>query len=170
MHFQEHKVKKINHSPETAWLSIQRWCAYQERSQHETRLKLLSYGIRAEEAEELIARLISENFLNEERFALAFASGKFRIKRWGRNKIRSELRKHHLTERTIRTALDSIAEADYFATLGALIDKKLPSTGADRRRAYYTVLRYLVGRGFESDLAGDCINQKIETQRNESRS
>lgn len=170
MHFQEHKVKKIKHSPESAWPAIQTWCAYQERSQYETRLKLMAYGLSPEQSDELVARLISENFLNEERFALAFAGGKFRIKHWGRNKIRAELRKHQVSERNMRTALTAIGDEDYLKTIRHLIDKKIPKPGTDRRKDFYGTLRYLVGRGFESDLVTDALNLKLERNNDESRS
>lgn len=168
MHFQEHKVKKIKHSPDSAWPAIQSWCAYQERSQHETRLKLMNYGLAPTQVDEMIARLITENFLNEERFALAFAGGRFRIKRWGKNKIRAELVKHKVSERNLRTAMAAISDEDYLKTLRDLIDKKIPKPGPDRRKDFYSALRYLVGRGFESDLVTDQLNLKLEKSNDES--
>ena len=71
---------------------IQSFCAYQERCQKEVREKLKSLHTNSLEAEQIIAELIEENFLNEQRFASAFARGKFRIKKWGRKKIESKLK------------------------------------------------------------------------------
>ena len=68
----------------TAQLKLANFCAYQERSQQEVREKLVKMGILSDDLEDIIAFLISENFLNEERFAIAFAGGKFRIKHWGK--------------------------------------------------------------------------------------
>lgn len=163
MDFQEHKVKKIKHSPEAAYHKIQNWCAYQERSQNETRLKLLSYGLTADEADELISKLIVENFLNEERFSKALVSGKFRIKHWGKTKIRMELKKHKVSDYCIAKALTEIDPDEYVATLQSLIEKKLLGKGSgDRRKDFYILLKYLVSRGFEQDLTINYLNLALE--------
>jgi regulatory protein len=162
-------LRKISLTPQLALHKMMQWCAYQERSQHEARLKLHQMGLRDHEAEELLATLISENFLNEERFALAFAGGKFRIKHWGRNKIRMELRQHKVTEACIRTALQSIDPEVYIQVMGRVIDKKLALIKQrDARTRFYNTLTYLVSRGFESDLARDLLNEKINTNFTET--
>ena len=79
-------------SPEKALQKLKHYCGYHERSHSEVRQKLYSLGLHKKEVEELIARLIEEEYLNEERFARLFASGKSRIKGWGKQKIRHELR------------------------------------------------------------------------------
>lgn len=166
MDFQEHKVKKIKHSPEAAYLKIQNWCAYQERSQNETRFKLLEYGLSLEEADQLISKLITENFLNEERFATALARGKFRIKYWGKNKIRLELKKHRVSDYCINKAMKEIDPDEYDKTIGDLLGKKLLMTGtSDRKKAFYTTLKYLVSRGFESDLVTQQLNLLLENKQ-----
>ena len=75
-----------------AYLKATAYCAYQERSQMEVRNKLNELCVRNDAAEEIIAKLIQDNFINEERFACVYAGGKFRIKKWGRNKIRQALK------------------------------------------------------------------------------
>ena len=72
-------------SREQARLKAEAYCAYQERSQSEIRNKLYEWGLHQKDVEEIISELIGENFLNEERFALAYTLGKFRIKGWGKN-------------------------------------------------------------------------------------
>ena len=79
-----YKESKISVTPEQASLKIRSWCAYQERSHYETRNKLNEWRLDEAVAENIIADLIAENYLNEERFASAFAGGKFRIKRFVR--------------------------------------------------------------------------------------
>jgi regulatory protein len=78
-------MKKI--TPTEAKGKIQRYCAYQERSHQEVRNKLYSFGLYSDEVDNLLTDLITDGFLNEERFAKAFAGGKFRMKKWGRIKI-----------------------------------------------------------------------------------
>lgn len=162
MNLQHRKVSKNEHSPEAAWLSIQRWCAYQERSQYETRQKLKSYGLGTDEAEELLSRLISENYINEERFAKALASGKFRIKQWGRVKIRIELKKHKVSERNLAAALNSISEEDYRQTLRRLIEKRLAANSETAKKEAQQTWRYLVSRGFEPALVSEQMQVILE--------
>ncbi len=160
---------KIILSPELALQKIQSWCAYQERSQQETRRKLLDYGLSQEEADAILAALISNNFLNEERFALALAGGKFRIKHWGKNKIKQELRKHKISDYSINKALRSIDGEAYEQTMIKVIEKKLKLLKqGDTRKQFYTVLSYLVSRGFESDLVTEQLNSILHPQQYES--
>src|ERR1051325_741378 len=109
--------KKRTYNPAGAFLKISHYCAYQERSHKEVRNKLYEYGLHKNEVEELVTRLITEGFLNEERFAKAFAGGKFRIKKWGRNKIVYELEALGVTPRCVRAGLKEIDESEYRKTL-----------------------------------------------------
>ena len=78
-------------SKSDALARLQKYCAYQERSHHEVRMKLIEIGCYGLDLENVICDLIEENFLNEQRFASTFAGGKFRLKKWGRIKIKQEL-------------------------------------------------------------------------------
>mgnify|MGYP002381561777 CR=1 FL=1 len=143
---------------------IMLWCAYQERSQHDTRTKLFDFGLNPEEVESILATLIAENYVNEERFALAFASGKFRIKHWGRIKIKLELKKHKVSDYCLRKALASIPDEEYTATIRNILEKKSKSAKkGDPRKTYYALLNYCVSRGFEPDLVREVLNEKINT-------
>ena len=93
-------------SKEEALAKMQRYCAYQERCHEEVRSKLLNMGVYSDWREEIIVQLIEENFLNEERFARSFARGKFRIKQWGRNRIRQELKKRKISDYCVRKAME----------------------------------------------------------------
>jgi regulatory protein len=102
--FEEKKPKK-KLTPNQALIKAQMSCAYQERCQQEIRDKLYEWGLHSNEVENIIADLISTNFLNEERFAKAFAGGKFRIKKWGKVKIKIELKKRKISDYCIRKGL-----------------------------------------------------------------
>jgi regulatory protein len=159
----EHKVSKIKLSPEIAQQKIMSWCAYQERSQHETRQKLYEYGLHSEEVEAIISNMIAENFLNEERFSIAFASGKFRIKNWGRIKIKAELKKHKVSDYCINKAMKSIDTEEYEAVIRKVIEKKLRITkSSNPQKLYYSLLNYLMSRGFESDLVRENLSKLHE--------
>ncbi len=95
---------------------LQRYCAYQDRCHSEVRSKLLDLGIYGDELEEIIAELITDNFLNEERFARSYARGKFNIKKWGRHRIKQELKRRQITDYCLRKAMEEIEETDYLNT------------------------------------------------------
>ncbi|NLU94342.1 regulatory protein RecX [Chitinophaga sp. Ak27] len=144
----------------SAILKLRQFCAYQERSHQETRYKCLELGLRGEEVEEAIAELVAENFLNEERFARAYAGGKFRIKQWGRKKIQMELKQKQVSAYCIKKGMEEIDPDDYAAVLLKLADKKyqsLRNETAMKRR--YKTMQYLLQRGFESELIQEALEQ-----------
>ncbi len=103
---------------------IQKYCDYQERYQQEVRDKLYSWGVKTEEVEHLIAYLIEHDYINEERYAKAFVRGKFRIKHWGRNKIRMELKQRKISDYCIKEGLKEIQDTDYLETLKQVLNKR----------------------------------------------
>lgn len=132
----------------------------------EVKEKLYGFGLRQSDVESLISRLIEENFLNEERFAIAFAGGRFRIKKWGRVKIRYELRLKRVSAYNIENALGSIAADDYYRTLEKLARTKLESMKklTDTESVKMAkVHNYLLQKGFEPVL----IKQVMRDLRSE---
>jgi regulatory protein len=145
---------------EQAWQKIKHYCAYQERSHYEAKQKLYSFGLYKNEAEELLTRLIEEDYLNEERFAEQFAGGKFRMKHWGKIKITHELKQKQISPYNIRRALQAIADADYIATLQKLAEAKWKQLQGEQyivRQAKAT--SYLMQKGFEPALIQKAIQQ-----------
>lgn len=156
----EERTKK-KHSPEEAFLKIQSWCAYQERCQQETRDKLYDYGLWPEAVENIIADLITQNFINEERFAKAFAGGKFRVKKWGRVKIKIALKQKKISEYCIKKAMQEIDDDEYMKTIKLVLEKKgrmLQEKNPIKRK--YKLLQYLYSRGFEQDLILDAMKEE----------
>ena len=100
------------------------YCAYQERCHKEVSDKLYSWRLNTDEIDYIIDHLIQESYLNEERFAIAFAGGKFRIKHWGRKKIVTKLKEKRVSEYCIKKALEEIDDKEYIITLHRLIEKK----------------------------------------------
>jgi regulatory protein len=130
-----------------------RYCTYQERSQQEVRDKLYEWGLHRNEVEQTISQLISENYLNEQRFAIAFAGGKFRIKEWGRIRIRQALKQKKVSDYCIRKALEEISSRDYSATLSKVISKKSREVREKNPlKKNYKVAQYATSRGFEPEL------------------
>ncbi|WP_316804418.1 regulatory protein RecX [Pedobacter nototheniae] len=129
------------------------FCAYQERSQKEVRGKLLDWGMRGDELEEIISELIVANFLNEERFALQYAAGKFNIKNWGRIKIKQGLKLKGVPDKILQKAIYSLDEDDYLQTLENLAHKKAAVLNEnDPFKRKFKLINYLQGKGFESEL------------------
>lgn len=137
------------------------FCAYQERTQQQVREKLYSLGLKTVAVEEVIAYLITENYINEERFAKAFAGGKFRIKNWGRNKIKQALKQHGLSVYCIKKGLEEIGDEAYLEAIRALADKKSSHIQEkDTFKKAYKIAAYLIGKGFEADLVWDVLNKR----------
>lgn len=143
-----------------AFMRASSFCAYQERTQQEVRERLREWDVKGDEAEEVISRLIEDNFINEERFAKAFAGGKFRIKRWGRIKIKQELRMRGLSEYCIKQGMREIEDADYRHTLYALIEKKNEALkGEELVVKKQKLIRYALSKGYENDLVWKVIDE-----------
>lgn len=129
------------------------FCAYQERTQQEVRKRLAELEVEGDEAEEMIAWLIENNYLNEERFARIFAGSKFRQKRWGRLKIRQELKMRGVSEYCLKAGMSEIDDEDYLQTLTDLLEKKakeIKEPNPIKRKQ--KLLSYALSKGFESDL------------------
>lgn len=152
------KISPKKLTPLVALEKLKNWCAYQERSQFEVRNKLYEYGVYKEDAENIITQLIQENFLNEERFAIAFARGKFRIKHWGKIKIRIELKQHKVSDYCIKKTLNQIDGNEYFATLEKIIEKKKSEIKETNKiKKHYKIIKYAMSRGYEQDLIMEAI-------------
>ncbi len=152
-------------TPLVALEKMRNWCAYQERAQQETRNKLWEYGLASDEIEQIISQLIQENYLNEERFAVAFAGGKFRIKKWGKNKIKQELKMRKVSDYCIQKALNQINGNDYFVTLEKIIVKKNQEIKESNKiKKQHKIIKYLMSRGFEQDVIMDAI-KNLENEK-----
>jgi regulatory protein len=139
---------------------MEAFCAYQERCDFEVRTKLHDWQMPFDQIDIIISDLISNNFLNEERYACAFVSGKFRIKKWGRIKIKQHLKQKRISDYSINKGMQEINEADYLVTLDKLIETKSRITKfKDKwdRRAKLT--RYLSGKGYESYLIAEVLGE-----------
>ena len=144
---------KTKLTSEQALIKIQKYCAYQERSHKEVTEKLYGFGLWKNQVESIIVDLLTDNFLNEERYAEAYASGKFRIKKWGKIKIKLKLKEQRVSDYCIKKALNEIDSEEYAATINILIDKKT----IDYSKKYEgwqlksKLINYLLQKGFEYD-------------------
>ncbi|NQX86515.1 MAG: RecX family transcriptional regulator [Flavobacteriaceae bacterium] len=146
-----------------ALTKLQHFCAYQERCHQDVYDKLKGMHMIPEAIDQIIVVLIQDNYLNEERFSKAFVMGKFRIKKWGRQRLILELKKRHITMYLIEKAIAEISEAEYLETLDALARKRCSSireTNALKRKK--KLADYLLYRGWESHLVYEKVNALID--------
>lgn len=145
--------------PHLALVKMQSWCAYQERSQQEARDKLYDLGMWTDAVENIISQLIQDNFLNEERFACSFARGKFTIKKWGRIKIKQELKQKRVGDYCLKKAMKEIDETEYLKTLHKLIESKRKLIKESNKvKLKYKLMSYALSKGYEKDLIFDVLN------------
>ena len=148
-----------NIGTEKALQKAKYYCAYQERSHAEVKKKLYGFGLYKIEVELLMSQLIEEDYLNEERFAMAFAGGKFRIKHWGKTRIKYELKQRQVSHYCIKKALAAIPDEDYEKGLNKLAEEKLSSLKNEQNVFIKKskLQNYLVGKGYEYNIISEIL-------------
>lgn len=147
---------------EQAWQKIKHYCSYQERCHAEAKEKLYSFGLIKQDTEELLCRLIEENHLNEERFAISFAGGRFRLKKWGRVKIKYALKQKRVSEYCIKKALQQINDEQYEQALKKLAIQKWRATKGEGINWFAKMSKttdFLLQKGYEPEL----IRKELES-------
>jgi len=153
--------KQKSLSIQEAYQKISSWCAYQDRCHAEVREKLYEFELITDDINEIISKLIQENFLNEERFAKSYVGGKFRIKKWGRKKILSGLKQKQISPNCIKSGMKEIDEQDYETSMLKLIEKR--NRELEKEQNDYIrnnkVAEYLIRKGYEPDIVWDLIRK-----------
>ncbi|MEM9078693.1 MAG: regulatory protein RecX [Bacteroidota bacterium] len=143
----------VHFSVQDAKKRMEQYCAYQERCHKEVEKKLKDMRMIPEAIDSIMGHLIQENYLNEERFARSFARGKFNIKKWGKNRIKNELKQRDISRFNIQLALKEINEQDYYTTLDELAKKRLSQLSEpNKTKRRKKISDYLLYRGWESHL------------------
>ena len=146
-------IRRTELSLEQALQKVRHYCGYQERCHREVQEKLYSFGLRKKDVEQALATLIEENYLNEERFAVQYAGGHFRLKSWGRVRIRYELKKKQVSEYCIKKALSVIDEEEYDRALIRLAEGKAETLAGETNPFVrkQKLQEYLLRKGYEPD-------------------
>ena len=140
----------------------QQYCSYQERSLYELNKKLIEWKAQPNVAEKIISHLTKNDYINEERFASEYALGKFRQKKWGKNKIIFELKMKHIPDLYIQIGVESIPEDEYRNALNHLLKKKIQDyKETDIHKRNYKIASFAVNKGFRSELVWDVINNEL---------
>lgn len=148
------------YSIKEALKKIEHYCAYQERCHVEVVTKLRSMKMENEEIDQIMVQLISDNFLNEERFACSFARGKHRIKKWGKIRIVNELKFKKITQTLINSALKEITPEEYNNTFHSLTEshwETIRETNILKKRKKFC--DFMLRKGFESNLIYDKMKE-----------
>ncbi|WP_400192457.1 regulatory protein RecX [Hymenobacter sp. B81] len=162
----DHARKRKTYTPAEALQKIAAFCAYQERSHQEVASKLRSYGLDEDEAGEIMIRLVREKLLDDERFARSFVRGKYRLKKWGRRRIRQELKQRGLSEYCIKAGMSEIDGDEYYHNLRELLEKKNAlekEPNPHKRRQKLTL--YATAKGYEGEFIQDALRELLGTER-----
>ncbi len=144
---------------------LRKYCAYQDRCHNEVRSKLLTLKVYGDDLEEIMSALISEDFLNEERFAKSFARGKFKMKKWGRIKIKNELKKRHVSSYCIQKGMNEIVEEDYLQTIEKLIKRHRLFSDIHSYGERNKIIQHLQRKGFEYETIQQVLGElKMEIE------
>ena len=139
---------------------LRNYCAYQERCHKDVKDKLCTMGMIAQAIDQIVGTLVSEDYLNESRFAQQFASGKFSIKHWGKMRIKRELKMRGVSEYDINKAIKTITADAYLEKLYALSDKRWQQLdGYGKQVKRQKLFQYLAYRGWETELIYQQINR-----------
>jgi regulatory protein len=156
---------------EQAYQKLRHFCAYQDRCHAEVKTKAFLLGMKRADVEELTSRLIEEGCLDEERYAKSFAGGKFRMKQWGKIKIRAELKQRHLSEYCIASALGEIDPDTYKEALHKLATKRWNSVKGPGTNLFVKMAKtrdYLLQKGYEANLVASEIRLLSQKRTDES--
>lgn len=152
-----------SYTVEEATKKLEHYCAYQERCHKEVKQKLRDMNMIPEAADIIVVHLLEHNFLNEERFARAYARGKFRIKKWGKYRITLELKRKDIAKFNVNQALTEIDEAEYLEVFNDLAEKKVNSLKeSDKYKKRKKLIDYLLYRGWESHLVYEKASELIK--------
>ena len=144
---------------ELATEKLKRYCAYQERCHQEVTEKLYQLGLYKNEVDEVITRLIQEDFLNEQRYAETYVSGKFKIKRWGRVKITAGLKQRKISDYCIRKGMLEIEDEAYEETLVYWIERKQKEVKEeDSFKKKGKIASFVIQKGFEPGLVWEWLH------------
>ena len=156
-----HKSYTVNEAKS----KLESYCAYQERCHKDVQKKLRELRMIPEARDLIIHHLLQHNFLNETRFAQAFARGKFRTKKWGKQRIVRELKFRQISKYNITLALQEISETDYQSTFHELAEKRLRQleNETNLQKKKKKLADYLLYRGWESSLVWEKVNESLRS-------
>ena len=154
---------KKTYTLQEATKKLEHYCAYQERSHQEVRQKLMDMHMIPEAIDVIIIHLLEHNFLNEERFAKAYVSGKFKMKNWGKSRLIYELKRKDVSKVNINAAISEISYEHYIDVFNRLAKKKVDAIKeVDKWKKKKKFIDYFLRLGWESYLVYDKASELIK--------
>ena len=148
-----------------AYTKLTALCARSEHCQHEMLEKMRQWGVGEEEQAQVMARLIKEQYIDDERFTRAFVADKVRYNKWGRRKVEEALWLKHIDKETSKRILDEISDEEYIDILKPLLKQKMKSVRAQSDYELKAkLIRFALGRGFTMDIIKQCIEVEDEDE------
>ncbi|MDR0939387.1 MAG: RecX family transcriptional regulator [Mediterranea sp.] len=144
---------------EEAYNRAAAYCAGAERCRAEIAEKARHWDIPPESVARLLARLVAEKYIDEERYSRAYVHDKYRFAKWGKVKIAQGLRQKQIPTDTARHALERIDDEEYIDILSGLLLAKSKSVSArSEYERHQKLIRFAIGRGFELKDIRRCID------------
>ncbi len=160
------KNKRLTFTLEEAKKKLEIYCIYQDRCHQEINKKLIEMRMIPEACEVIILHLMEHNFLNEERFTKSFSRGKFKIKKWGKQRIIRELKIRDISEYNIKSGLNEIDPDEYLETLKEIAIKKRDSiTEKNPYKKSQKITNFLFYKGFENDLVYKVVREIVDLKK-----
>ena len=142
-----------------AYLQLAALCAQAEHCQQEMRDKMRRWGLDETAQNRIIARLVKERYIDDERYARAFVNDKIRYNKWGRRKVQQALWLKHIDAEIQQHVLDEIDEKEYLDVLRPLLKQKRKTIrAASDYELNQKLVRFALGRGFGFDIIRQCLN------------
>ncbi len=136
-----------------------KYCSTKEVCIYDIKKKLSDWQVKEQYFEKIVDILLNEKFIDEQRYANAFANDKFRFNNWGKRKIEYELKKKNIPQLFVNQAVSLIDESDYLKKIKYLVAAKLKNTKAKNNFIKkQKILRFMVNKGFEPDIVSNCID------------
>ena len=157
------KSEKMMKTEQDAYLTLAALCAKAEHCQYEMLEKMRRWELPEEEQARVMQRLVSERYVDDERYARAFVKDKVRYNKWGRRKVEQALWQKHIDEDIRQRVLDEVDDSEYLAILKPLLQQKRRSTkAANDYELNQKLVRFAVSRGFTFDIIRQCLDVNEE--------
>ena len=146
-----------------AYAKLTALCARSEHCQQEMLEKMRQWGVSDEEQAQVMARLVGERYVDDERYAHAFVNDKIRYNKWGRRKVEQALWQKHIDKDIATRVLDGIDDEEYLNILKPLLKQKRRSTKAQSEyELTMKLIKFALSRGFTMDIIKQCIEVEDE--------
>lgn len=142
-----------------AYLTLSALCAQAEHCQWEMTEKMRRWELTEEAQARVMQRLVSERYVDDERYARAFVKDKVRYNKWGRRKVEQALWQKHIDESVRQQVLDEVGDDEYISILRPMLQQKRKSTKASSDYELNgKLIKFAMSHGFTMDIIKQCIN------------